>query len=125
MTRWVMCLLAWLTVSGLPWRLGLHAGDISQVLSPVSLSSHTVLRTIGVILSTVLPPFILARSAICPLSLAHVCWLALIVPHGWIPEDHPLRARALGCSGRPPARPAAQSRGCTRVSKENSRPGRA
>jgi hypothetical protein len=75
MTRWVMWLLAWLAVIGLPWSLGLHAGDLSQVLAPVSLSSHTVLRTIGVILST-RPPSIHTREA-CDLSaLPRACLLA-------------------------------------------------
>jgi hypothetical protein len=75
MTRWVMWLLAWLAVIGLPWSLGLHAGDISQVLSPVSLPSHTVLRTFGVILST-RPPSIHTREARDLSALPRPCLLA-------------------------------------------------
>jgi hypothetical protein len=74
MTRWVMWLLAWLAVIGLPWSLGLHAGDISQVLSPVSLSSRTVLRTFGVILST-RPPSIHTRETRDLSALPRPCLL--------------------------------------------------
>lgn len=75
MTRWVRWLLAWLTVMGLPWSPGLHAGDISPVISPVSLSSHTVLRTFGVILST-RPPSMHTREARDLSALPRACLLA-------------------------------------------------
>ena len=75
MTRWVMWLLAWLAVSGLPWSLGLHAGDISQILSPVSLSSRTVLRTFGVILFA-RPPSIHTRETRDLSALPRPCLLA-------------------------------------------------
>ena len=67
MTRWVTWLLAWLAVIGLSWNLRGQAGNISHDISSVSLSSHTVLCTFGVILSTS-PPDIHTRVAALELS---------------------------------------------------------
>jgi hypothetical protein len=103
MTRWVMWLLAWLAVIGLPWSLGLHAGDISQVLSPVSLSSHTVLRTIGVIRST-RPPSIHTREARDLSALPRACLLAGADRPPWLDtRGRPAPGRTLGAwdGGRP------------------------
>jgi hypothetical protein len=121
MTRWVGWLLAWLAVMGLPWSLGLHA-DISQVLSPVSLSSHTVLRTFGVILSTH-PPSIHIREARDWSALPRPCLLS--------GDDHPpwpdTRGRpapgglwVLGTAAGQAGSSKASLRACF---QENSRPG--
>jgi hypothetical protein len=123
MTRWVRWLLAWLAVMGLPWSLGLQAGDISPVLSPVSLSSHTVLRTSGVILSTH-PPAIHIREARDWSALPRACLLADDDRPPWLdtrgrpaPGIQWVLGTAAGQAGSSKARLRARL-------QENSRPGR-
>jgi len=124
MTRWVRWLLAWLVVMGLPWSLGLHAGDISQVLSPLSLSSHTVMRTFGVILSTH-PPSMHIREARDWSALPRPCLLAGDDRPPWLDPPRttaPGRPWVLGTAAGQAGSSKTRLRTCF---QENSRPGRA